>query len=112
MLQTSLISEIYKNTEWKRKDIIKRKFLLSDFTHIMKIWWRWEGSTASLDSLVAHTLSFICDTFQDTFKFLFLSMKWNKKCCSSYVTETSSLFMLECEEHGSIDESSGGGKCK
>lgn len=78
----------------------------------MKIWWRWEGNTASLDSLVTYTLSFKCDTFQDILKFLLLSVKWNKKCCSSYVTETSSLFILECEEHASIDESSGGGKWK
>lgn len=30
----------------------------------------------------------------------------------AYITELSSLFVLECEEHVSHDESSGGGKCK
>lgn len=60
-----------------------------------------------LDSL-AYILHFTCGTFRDIFKFLLHEMK---NVYYASITEISHLFILECEEHASLDESSGGSKC-
>lgn len=112
MLQISLISGIYKNTEGKMRDISTRKFLLPNFTKKWRFDEQGGGGWYCLFKSICGPHSELHMWHITRYFIFFAYFHEIKYVYYTYTTETSSLFTLECKEHASLDESSGGGKCK